>query len=634
MKWLHDLTGRVLLDLHGNLWALLSYNAIFAGLNLFLLTPLLSWAVSFMTASSGRLSVNNGEVLSFLLSLRGILFILLVGSLTAVTLYIKHAGMILIAWEGRAGRRMDALQAFRAVMRRLPGLAVLGSYHVAAHVLAIAPFAILGTLVYRLVFSSMRVYFLFLESATARGVGLIVALLLGVAFVVLHGAVYLHWVLSLPALLVDDLSAGSALMYTHGLLKGTRRRIGAVVLLLWAVIVLLPFVLAEGFHWLGGAVFARLPEEHRLVMPVVLTLMGSYLTASFLGEFLTVAINSLMVAHLYADLRVVPGSGSAAPVARRPSRPVRLRRIVVFLVLAAVASVGVAATTLSGFDLQDRIQITAHRGSSFAAPENTLAAIRGAVEDGADYAEVDVRLTADGRAVLLHDRDLFRVAGVKRNIADLPYEQVRTLDVGGWFSPRFQGERIPLLSDVVAFSKGRIRLNIELKADAAPVRMAERVVQILHEQEAVPECVVSSTSIEILEHLRRLDPSIRTGYILSQSIGQVTALDIDFLSVSSRLVTPGLIDAARAAGKEVHVWTVNRPRQMSTLIDLGVDNIITDLPLVARALLDERAAMSREQLLLVKVRHWFLRERGVHRSPSGSVARQARASSPPGPSGG
>ena len=630
-KWLFDLIGTVLQDLHRNLWALLLYHAIFVLLSFFLLTPLLSWVAS----SSGRLSINNGEVFSFLLSPRGVLFILLVGSVKVVTLYLKHAGMMLIAWESIAGRPMSALRALWEVMERLPGLTLLGCYHVAAHVILLAPVAILGTLVYRFAFSSMRVYFLFLDSAAARWIGLSIALLLVAVIIVIHGAVYLHWVFSLPALLVGDRSAASTLTYTHDPLREMKRRIGAVVFSFWTVIILLPFALAQGFHSVGGRVFTRLPEEHRLVMPVVLMLMAGYLAISFIGEFLSVAVNSLTITRLYAGLRQTRGakkgdsvlvrtkasqqerreeeveyplsSGVAKPVAPYSSRRPHARQIIAFMVLAAVVSLATAATILSDFDLHDTVKITAHRGGSFSAPENTLAAIYSAIEEDADYAEVDVRLTADGYAVLLHDKDLFRVAGVKKSLSELSYEQIKTLDVGGWFAPQFRDERIPLLSDIVAFSAGRIRLNIELKTDGAPYRLAERVVQILHEHEAVSECVVSSASIEVLEHLRNLDPSIRTGCVISQSIGEVTALNVDFLSVSSRLATPGLIGAAHAAGKEIHVWTVDKPRQMARFIDLGVDNLITDLPGVARSLLDERAAMSTEELLFIKVRSWFLR---------------------------
>jgi len=615
-RWLYRLICRVFLDLGKSLWPLLLYDSTVAVLSFFVLSPVLSWAASSMVSSDGRLSITNGEVLSFLFSLRGVLFVLLVGSLTAVSLYIKHAGMILIAWEALGGRPMGALRAVWAVVRRLPGLTLLGSYHVAAHVLLLAPFAVLGVLVYRLAFSSMRVYFLFLENPAARWAGLAVVSLAIAAVVVLHGAVYLHWVFSLPALLVDDRSVASALAYTHGLLKGTRRRIGAVVLVLWMVIILFPFALAQGYHSLGGRVFARLPEEHRLVLPVVLTLMAGYLAMSFLAEFLTVSVSSLTITHLYAHLRRARGDEKveemfdsqveALPMPHGAPSP-HPRRIVVFLLLGAVVAVSVAAGILSEFELRDNVKITAHRGSSYRAPENTLAAIRQAMEDGADYAEIDVRLTADGYVILLHDRDLYRVTGIKKNLSDLTYAQVRTLDVGGWFSPQFRGEGVPLLSEAVATAKGRIGLNVELKVESVPRRLAERVVQVLQEHDAAAECIVSSTSLEALEHVRTLDPRIRRGYIVVQSIGEMAALDVDFLSVSARLVTPGLIDAARAAGKEVHVWSVNRPRTMIKFIDMGVDHLITGVPATARGLLDERAALSSEELLFLKVRSWFLR---------------------------
>ena len=634
-KWLFNLMNKVFSDLRRNLWSLFLYNSIFAFLNFFALSPLLSWAVSFMASSGGRLSVDNAEVLSFMFSPRGVFFVLLVGSLRAVTLYIKHAGMILLAWQSIAGRPMSGLWAFWAVVQRLPRLTLLGSYHVAAHLLLIAPFAILCTLIYRFVFSSMDVYFLFLESAVARWIGLAAALFLVGTIIILHGIVYLHWVFSLPALLVDNLSTAAALTYIHDLLKGKRRQIGAVVFSFWTVIILLPFALAHGFHLLGGRVFARLPEEHGLIIPAVLGLMVSYLAMSFIGEFLTIAVSCLTITRLYAGLRQAQGTkrpGSRAShtsvtrvdrekecaesplhsdvaksmrthVSHRP----RPRQIVIFMVMGAVVTLSIVAGILSDFDLHDNVKITAHRGSSASAPENTLAAIRAAIAEGADFVEIDVRLTSDDYAVLLHDKDLFRVAGLKRNLSDLTYDQIKILDVGSWFSSRFRDERIPLFSDVVVFCKGRIKLNIELKVDRAPHKLAERIVQVLREHDAVSESIVSSANIEGLEHIRSLEPSIRTGFILAQSIGEVTALDVDFLSVSSRLTTPGLISAAHAAGKEIHVWTVNKRRRMARFIDLGVDNLITDLPSVALDLLDERAAMSSDELLFIKVRSWFLR---------------------------
>src|SRR5262249_39012972 len=109
------------------------------------------------------------------------------------------------------------------------------------------------------------------------------------------------------------------------------------------------------------------------------------------------------------------------------------------------------------------VRVTAHRGHARAAPENTLSAIRKAIESGADYAEVGVQQTADGVVVLLHDRDLKRVAGVSRRLDEMSYDEVRKLDVGSWFDPAFAGERVPTLVEVIHLTRGRIRLNIELK---------------------------------------------------------------------------------------------------------------------------------------------------------------------------
>ena len=106
-----------------------------------------------------------------------------------------------------------------------------------------------------------------------------------------------------------------------------------------------------------------------------------------------------------------------------------------------------------GFAISDEIffetQITAHRGSSKRAPENTIAAIEAAVEDMADFVELDVQMTKDGVAVLGHDATLKRVAGLNQTIASMTWEELQRLEVGGWFSPEYTGEPIPRLEQVM-----------------------------------------------------------------------------------------------------------------------------------------------------------------------------------------
>src|SRR5262249_52464607 len=166
-----------------------------------------------------------------------------------------------------------------------------------------------------------------------------------------------------------------------------------------------------------------------------------------------------------------PETWKPAPGAEKPISPWNWRLALLSLPLFLLAPL------LLWFDLSryaaagSRVLVTAHRGNAHAAPENTLAAIRKAIESGADYAEVDVQRTADGVVVLLHDRDLKRVAGDSRRLDTLTHAEVRKLDVGSWFDPSFAGERVPTLAEVIELAGGRMKLNIELKF-FAPARPA------------------------------------------------------------------------------------------------------------------------------------------------------------------
>ncbi|MFH1265716.1 MAG: glycerophosphodiester phosphodiesterase [Planctomycetota bacterium] len=237
----------------------------------------------------------------------------------------------------------------------------------------------------------------------------------------------------------------------------------------------------------------------------------------------------------------------------------------------------------------DRVAVTAHRGSSHSAPENSLSAVRMAIEQGADYAEIDVQETADGVLVVLHDEDLMRVTGTAAKIWEIDYGDLARLDAGSWFSEEFRGERIPKLEEVVELAGNRIKLNIELKFNGHDQKLAQRVAETVGRRQFQQKCVVSSLDYDGLMEARRSDPRLKIGLVAARPIGDIAALDVDFLSVNTDIATAELIDRARAAGKQVHVWTVNDPEQMSALVDLGAENIITDDPPAMIARLRQRA---------------------------------------------
>jgi glycerophosphoryl diester phosphodiesterase len=249
-----------------------------------------------------------------------------------------------------------------------------------------------------------------------------------------------------------------------------------------------------------------------------------------------------------------------------------------------------------------QVMVTAHRGHAKAAPENTLSAMRKAIESGADYVEMDVHLTADGQVVLLHDRDLKRVAGVSRRLDELTFEQVQELDVGSWFAPAFAGERVPTLNEVIVLCRGKIRLNIELKIFGQDRQLAEKVAAIVREQNMEGDCLVTSLDYDALQEAKRHNPGLRTGLIVAHALGDISRLDLDALSVRANFLSDGLLRAAHRHGREVHVWTVNDAPEMSRLMQRGVDNLITSNPDLAIHVRSEWASLSAPERLVLASR--------------------------------
>ena len=212
---------------------------------------------------------------------------------------------------------------------------------------------------------------------------------------------------------------------------------------------------------------------------------------------------------------------------------------------------------------------------------------------------------ADGEVVVIHDSDLMKIGRVNLAIWDATYPQLQGIDVGSWFAPEFSGERVPKLRQVLELCKGRARVDIELKYYGHDVRLEERVVEIVEASGMESEVVVMSLKYEGIQKLRELRPDWTVGLLTATALGDLTRLDADFLAVHANLATPHFIRRAHRRGKEVFVWTINDPSQMSRMISRGVDSLITDQPALARAVIQERAEMNVVERLLLELSLWL-----------------------------
>lgn len=236
--------------------------------------------------------------------------------------------------------------------------------------------------------------------------------------------------------------------------------------------------------------------------------------------------------------------------------------------------------------------IIAHRGASHDAPENTLAAVCLAWQQGADAVEVDVQCSRDGRLVVIHDNTTRRTAGLNRRVSSLSLAQLRALDAGRWKARRWAGERIPTLDEVLATVPDGKRLFVELKcgpegipdllrvARAAPGRSAPLIAigfsrPVLHRLKAQWPALEACW----IHRFRRSWRSGRWRPTAAELIGAAKESGLDGLDLGAGGPwNRALVHQLKAAGLKVYVWTVDSPAKARRLSAAGVDGITTNRP--------------------------------------------------------
>ena len=246
------------------------------------------------------------------------------------------------------------------------------------------------------------------------------------------------------------------------------------------------------------------------------------------------------------------------------------------------------------------VEISAHRGASADAPENTLAAIQLAWQYGADAAEIDVQLTADGQLVAIHDETMLRTGGADWAVKDRTLAELKTLDVGSWKSPQFADERIPTLSEVLDIVPVGKRLFIEVKCEVDAIPELVRVLSAA--KTAREHTVLIGLDFDTIVAVKRALPDRTACWVTEQFadgnsramnlrpttaelIERALAAKLDGLDINNLPERPpGDIRQITRAGLQAYVWTVNSAERAAWHQAEGIHGITTDLPgqLIAR----------------------------------------------------
>jgi len=235
--------------------------------------------------------------------------------------------------------------------------------------------------------------------------------------------------------------------------------------------------------------------------------------------------------------------------------------------------------------------VTAHRGASGIAPENTLAAVKTALEIGVDRIEVDVQQTSDGVVVCLHDKTLDRTTNSKGKVGKRSLSDLKGVNANAGFESDFPEEKIPTLEQVFELVDGTTQFVIEIKAGGKTYpEIEDNVVALIKKYEAEKWALVHSFNDKVLHYINKNYPEIRLqklfvsysgGIMLDFKLHAVKLSKYDYVEgfgISKSAASQKLVDRIHALNQVVHVWTVNSDEELKAVMELGVDGVISNYP--------------------------------------------------------
>ena len=562
-------------------------------LSIALIAPITGALVNAAVSLSGRSALTDLDIAQFLLTPVGFLAAIGMG---AILLIGSLVGFTAMAVDLQAGdtRGLGGLYAALKIMGGRPVPLLTYATLLVLRILTIAlPFALAGLLTAYLLLGAHDInYYLSARPPEFYWAAAIIGVLVLVATVVLVRFL-LSWALSLHLVLFTQTAPRAAFGESRALMTGKRARLLRTLLAGLAIHLGLVVVLAALFGVLLQGVSA-LFEDLRTTVAAVLAIASAWGLATMVVSAVSLGALAAILDRVYRQSNAIesaPGTSDASVFS-------------VPLVLAGCTALGVlgfvsAGIALEGIRTKDEVEIIAHRGAAGSRPENTLASVRKAIEDKADWIEIDVQETADGEVVVIHDSDFMKLSGRDLKIWDATVPELAQIDIGSWFDPAYAGERTPKLAQVLDIARNRAKVLVELKYYGHDVDLEARTVRVIEEAGMAEQVAIMSLKYPAVLKVREMRPDWRTGVLAATAIGDITRLESDFIAVNVGQVGPRLVSAAKAAGKDLYVWTVNEPLEMSAMMSIGVDGIITDEPALARQVLVERASMSSAQRLVL-----------------------------------
>lgn len=545
---------------------------------LFLFIPINLFILNKFMGNTGVFNITNKDLLKFILTFNGAFYFILIMIVSFIAIFIEMAVLTYVAAKSYNGIKVKISEAVINSIKVMPntlGTGIIVILLVAGVIGPLTGIGLCSSLIKKLKIPSFVTIELFktLNGKIIYGVFIFVLIVL-----------LLRWILAIPCIIIEKVSINKAIKNSIKIYKAKKWRILGY-LILWILATSIINVLGPllyttigafviysiGVNSVAANVFMWIFVVLFFILYVIISLIAIPAFVSFTVELYYSYRNYDAEERNFGDYKKYINNRIYNTVIKYKAL-INTIVIIVFISMILIRPINEIFKEIVNKD----VKVTAHRGSSLKAPENSLSSIKKAVEDGADYAEIDVMTTLDGKVVLFHDNNLKRINRTNRAIRDMTLEEVKTVDNGSYFSSEFNNEKIPTLDEILEYAKGKIKLNIELKPHKKDDLLEKKVSELIKNHDMTNDVVITSLNYDSLQEIKKYNPALTIGYIVSVGLGDFTKLNVDFLSVEDSMLKSKLVYAMHALGKEVHVWTLNDDYRIEEAIYMGVDNIITD----------------------------------------------------------
>ena len=522
------------------------------------------------------------NILNFALNPITIIFLLfIIIFLTMVTIF-DISTLIIIFDSSYKNKKISVMDSIKISLSKCKNIFKLKNISVAILVLFIIPFLNIG--VTSNVITSIKIPEFIMDFINANKTLSIIFSL----FYLFLLSILSKWLYSLHYMVIEGKSFKSARKSSKNLIKGNRFK-DIIIVFLYQLISGISYILFLIIGIFILYILNMILGRIFVIKSILLTIVWMFMLVSvIIFTIISTGIGYSVISSLYYKHKIDKDEKLITIKSEEKKKNIKfnknLKYAVIILWIFAIAGGSIftyqVITGKANLNIEHtrKMEITAHRGASIKYPENTMAAFRGAKKLGADWIELDVQQTKDKQIVVSHDTNLSRVTGVNKDIIDMNYSEIKKLDAGSFFNKKFKGEKIPLLKEVLEFAKkNNIRLNIELKPTGKEKNFEKQVVDLIKEYNFEDRCVVTSQVYNVLKKIKKYDKDIKTVYVMSIAIGKITdAKYADAFSIKATNVTETQVSRVHNAGKELYAWTVNKEESINKMIDMNVDNIITD----------------------------------------------------------